>query len=293
MKKATKSLIAVLSIAFLLSGCNTQGGTVNPPSSGDTPSGEGEGGGEGGDPTPTPTPTPGPSDHDGYYSSISDSLTGKDLRDALNKLNSSKRKKTIGYKQHRYYYQYTERTPDMPEGKMLGFYDNALVSDTWDDQKTWNHEHVWPKSLGGGRVEGDIHMPRPTNVKINSDRGNKYYAEDIYDPGQFVREYRGISARIIFYCAIADKSLSIIDDTSGGSSEMGKLSDLLKWNLAYLPNTADDAPIAYRVEQNRNEQIYSHPQLQGNRNPFIDHPEYACKIWGTTNSETKKICGLN
>ncbi len=30
-------------------------------------------------------------------------------------------------------------------------------------------------------------------------------------------------------------------------------------------------------EKNRNDIIYQH---QGNRNPFIDHPEFADKIWG-------------
>ena len=73
---------------------------------------------------------------------------------------------------------------------------------------------------------------------------------------------------------------------------MGKLSDLLEWNLAYLPTTSSTASTAYRVEQNRNEVIYSHPDLQGNRNPFIDHPEYACRIWGGTNSTTRQICGM-
>ena len=59
---------------------------------------------------------------------------------------------------------------------------------------------------------------------------------------------------------------------------MGKLSDLLKWNINY--------PVLDR-EKTRNEGA---EYLQGNRNPFIDHPEYACKIWGNTNSTTKSIC---
>ena len=35
-------------------------------------------------------------------------------------------------------------------------------------------------------------------------------------------------------------------------------------------------------EQNRNEVIYAY---QNNRNPFIDHPEYADKIWGSDSIE--------
>ena len=233
-----------------------------------------------------------------YYSSITSSIVdqgGNTLRDALNSLNNQKRTKTMGYKNHRNWFQYTEIDPkgEIPKGKMLGFYDNALVSDTWDNQATWNHEHVWPKSKGGDKVEGDIHMVRPAGKQTNGDRGNMYYASDVYDPGQFVAEYRGIAARIIFYCAIADTSLKIVDAKTGGSNEMGKLSDLLKWNLEYLPNTSMDAPLALRVEQNRNNVIATKSGLQGNRNPFIDHPEYACKIWGNTNETTKSICKNN
>lgn len=229
----------------------------------------------------------------GYYSSINKSWTGTTLLNALNALNNKMRKKTIGYKQHRYYYKYTEKLPDTPSGKMYGFYDNALVSDEWDSQATWNHEHVWPNSLGGGSVDDDMHMPRPTSVKINSSRGNKCYAKTgAYDPGQYVEEYRGVAARIIFYCAIANTNLKVLDGIGydSGSNSMGKLSDLLEWNLKYAPTTDSNADISLRVEQVRNEAIYSRSDLQGNRNPFIDHPEFGCKIWGDTNDATRAIC---
>ena len=153
-----------------------------------------------------------------------------------------------------------------------------------------NREHVWPKSHGGNLVEDDIHMIRPTITAENGSRGNSFYVEGMktehegWDPAMesFGDEtYRGDSARIIFYCAIASTQLTIIDSaTSTGSNQMGKLSDLLKWNLKY--------PVLNR-EQIRNAGAES---LQGNRNPFIDHPEYACRIWGSTNSTTRTICGM-
>ena len=64
---------------------------------------------------------------------------------------------------------------------------------------------------------------------------------------------------------------------------MGKLSDLLKWNLEY--------PVS-QSEMNRNDGIFLETP-QNNRNPFIDHPSYACKIWGNTNESTRSICGIN
>ena len=237
-------------------------------------------------------------DYGDYYSSIASDLSGSDLLNALNALNNSKRKKTMGYDGLKAWGKYTEidwTGKDNVSGKMFGFYDNALVCEDWDNQATWNREHVWPKSLGGSKVEKDMHMPRPTSVKINSDRHNWFYAasgSQTYDPGQFEENYRGVSARIIFYCAIADKTLDIIDANSGGSNEMGKLSDLLKWNLQYAPNRSENAHLTLRIEQNRNKEMYSREGLQGNRNPFIDHPEYACKIWGSRNATTKQICGI-
>ena len=223
-----------------------------------------------------------------YYSSISDSLTGTELQSALNTLNKAKRKKTIGYDGFRTFAAKCDKNPDTGN-QIVGFYDNALVGPSWDSGKTWNREHVWPNSLGGSKVEADAHMVRPTSTKINSDRGNDYYSITKYDPGQFYADYRGIAARIIFYCAIADTSLKIIDADSGGSNQMGKLSDLLKWNLQYLPG---DSTLELRSEQYRNNVIQNDSSGQGNRNPFIDHPEYACKIWGNTNATTKQICGM-
>ena len=49
---------------------------------------------------------------------------------------------------------------------------------------------------------------------------------------------------------------------------MGKLSTLLAWHAQDPPNAA---------EKNRNQIIYS--SYQRNRNPFIDHPEWATAIW--------------
>ena len=156
----------------------------------------------------------------------------------------------------------------------------------WDGGVTYNREHVWPKSLGGNEVENDLHMVRPTNVAINSDRGNTKYGKGYYDPGQYYTEYRGVASRIIFYCAMKSDTLANKITTAG------VLEDMLEWNLTYLPTDSDTAALGLKVEWNRNNQIAEHKQLQGNRNPFVDHPEYACKIWGSKTAATKKACGM-
>ena len=55
------------------------------------------------------------------------------------------------------------------------------------------------------------------------------------------------------------------------------LEILLRWHL-------EDPVDAWELE--RNETIY---QYQGNRNPFIDHPEYVALIWGTTDNPIEYI----
>lgn len=228
-----------------------------------------------------------------YYDGIDDALTGKQLLNALHTLNNSKRKKLVGYDGFR---QFAAKSDKNPEGgnKIVGFYNNALVGPSWDGGSTWNREHMWPKSRKGSNVEKDAHMVRPTATSINSERGNMFFGNDggTYDPGQYYSEYRGIAARIIFYCAIADTDLSLVDKTTDDSSNgtMGKLSTLLEWNLQYLPDTSSTASLALKTEQNRNEVIQNDTAGQGNRNPFIDHPEYACKIWGNTNDATRAAC---
>lgn len=236
-----------------------------------------------------------------YYSSITDDMSGTTLLNALNKLNNEKRTRTVTYAGMRTFSVKSDADPD-GSGKVLGFYDNKLVGPSWDSGATWNREHVWPNIRGGNKVEDDAHMVRPTATSTNSDRGSKGYGTASYDPGKYVPYYRGSAARIIFYAAIADLSLGLVDDplnyNGAGNypNMMGSLSDMLKWNLEYQPSDTSftgDNDLARRSEINRNEVIQNDMEGQGNRNPFIDHPEYACRIWGNTNKKTKQICSGN
>ena len=239
-----------------------------------------------------------------YYSGISDTLTGDSLLNALHTLNSQKRTSTVGYAGFRQFAAKCDIDPD-GSGKIIGFYDNKKVGPSWDSGSTWNREHVWPNIREGNKVENDAHMVRPAATSTNSSRGSKGFGTDSYDPGEYVPYYRGAAARIIFYAAIADTSLKVVDysfpyDGVGSGNHgyaagtMGSLSDMLRWNLQYSPKDTSftgDNDLARRTELNRNEKIQTASGGQGNRNPFIDHPEYACKIWGNTNATTKQICG--
>ena len=89
-------------------------------------------------------------------------------------------------------------------------------------------------SLSVGRVT----TLRPALTADNSGRGNDFYNQSptSYDPGKLGNnDYRGIAARIIFYCAVKyqHEGLKLVDLTSDSTSNksMGKLSTLLEWNL--------------------------------------------------------------
>ena len=236
-----------------------------------------------------------------YYDSISDSLSGEELLNALRTLNSNKRTSLVGYSSMgtnaSAKFKYTDYDASDPSKlkkdsngqvygtKIISFYSGNKTA-------TYNREHVWPNTHGGDLVEDDIHMVRPTIVEENSARGHSFYVQGMkstsnggWDPAMesFGDEtYRGDAARIIFYCMVATDQLTLVDDANRSSMtnnyEMGVISDMISWSVNY--------PVLNREQRRDSGAEY----LQGNRNPFIDHPEYVCRIWGNTNSKTKSIC---
>ena len=155
----------------------------------------------------------------------------------------------------------------------------------------WNREHVWAKSHGGFDNDPpcgtDAHMVRPTDASVNADRGNKdfdeggqqhseatgcYYTDVSWEPRD---EVKGDVARMILYMDVryegdnGELDLTAVDAVNTSPApEHGRLSILLEWH-------EEDPPDAFEI--NRNEVVYSY---QGNRNPFVDHPEFVYEIWG-------------
>ena len=238
-----------------------------------------------------------------YYADIDGSKSGEALLSDLRNLNLSNRVSTVGYKDMPYLFCYTDYDPAYTKwnsdgvpysGHILSFYSGKQVI-----MGECDREHVWPASrLPGGRdnnvVDKDIYMPRPTCDEENQDRGNSCYITDMnstskgWDPveafGHTIgvhESIRGECARIIFYCMTADENCVLNDDpvyVEGGVTNMGKISDLMEW--------ACENPVNLREKRRQVGGQY----LQGNRNAFVDHPEYACKIWGNATSRTKAAC---
>ncbi|MBQ8688829.1 MAG: endonuclease [Clostridia bacterium] len=154
----------------------------------------------------------------------------------------------------------------------------------------WNREHVWPKSLGGfdegEAAYSDLHHIRPSEAKTNSTRNNRIYGNvdtktevygnlsselggyygsgtNLYEP---LDNVKGDVARICLYMYVrygGDSSYTCSDlfDSTNGVFE--SLETLLQWCELDPVDT---------WEMGRNDVV---EDVQGNRNIFIDYPEYA------------------
>ncbi|BCB04327.1 endonuclease [Bacillus sp. KH172YL63] len=155
----------------------------------------------------------------------------------------------------------------------------------------WNREHIWAKSHGDfGARQGagtDLHHIRPADVTINSSRSNldfdiggsthpeapgTRYDKDSWEAPD---EVKGDIARMLFYMSVryegddGEVDLELNERVENNSLPFhGKKSILLQWH--------QEDPVD-ASEKRRNNIIFE--QYQGNRNPFIDHPEWVTLIW--------------
>ncbi|MFE2755709.1 endonuclease [Actinosynnema sp. NPDC059335] len=240
---------------------------------------------------PTVTSTTAPSgDTDAYYRNAL-GKTGASLKSALNGIIRTNTK--LSYDQVWEALKVTDQDPANSANVILLYTGRSQSKSTnGGDPDDWNREHVWAKSHGDfGTATGpgtDIHHLRPTDVSVNAERGNKdfdlggspvaeapgnYTDADSWEPRNAVK---GDVARMLFYMAVRYEgndgypNLELNNSVANGTAPYhGKLSVLLQWH-------AQDPPDAF--EKRRNQVIYD--SFQRNRNPFIDHPEWAASIWG-------------
>ncbi len=161
----------------------------------------------------------------------------------------------------------------------------------------WNREHVWAQSHGIDGAEpaySDVHHLHPTDIQANSDRNSRdfdivsgtttnYAFDGTGTAGNFEPPIagKGDVARAMFYMAVRyngegdvgfyeDLELTNATPTSTESALFGKLDTLLDWNELDPVND---------YEIRRNNLVYSN--YQGNRNPFVDHPEWVRVVFDT------------
>jgi len=166
----------------------------------------------------------------------------------------------------------------------------------------YNREHLIPQSVFGSATPmySDAHFVVPSDKYVNAQRGdlpfgkvnvasNTYtngtkkgsnlnsgysagYSGTVFEP---IDEFKGDIARMLLYFAVryenqvASWSFPMFNGTSNQVFTSNGINVLLTWH--------NNDPVSAR-EVSRNNAVYNR---QDNRNPFIDHPEYAMTIWGS------------
>ncbi|MCY1144275.1 endonuclease [Actinoplanes sp. Pm04-4] len=243
----------------------------------------------GGGTTPPTTPTTPPPT--GSYYAAAEGKSGEQLKTALHTI-ISRGVTTLSYDAVWNALKATDQDPANANNVILLYSGTSRAKSlNGGNSGNWNREHVWAKSHGDfGTAAGpgtDLHHLRPEDVGVNSLRDNKDFDNGgsavASAPGNFTdgdsweprNAVKGDVARMIFYMAVRYEGgdswpdLEVDNATGSGTApRIGRVSALLQWN-------AQDPPDAF--ERNRNQIIYA--SYQHNRNPFIDHPEWASSIF--------------
>lgn len=164
----------------------------------------------------------------------------------------------------------------------------------------FNREHSWPKEYFGGDnsypMYSDLHHLFATDGWVNnkhaafpfgmvnsstytSSNGTKLgtgstypgYSNKIFEP---IDAYKGDFARAYFYMSTRYES----EDATWQNWEMANGAELTPAAINLLLLWHNNDPVSQK-EIDRNEAVFL---LQGNRNPFIDYPQFADCIWGTS-----------
>ncbi len=246
---------------------------------------------------------------DGYYDNA-EGLEGYVLKTALHNIIKS------GHNNQGYnalYDAYEEGDTDPNDGYVWDMYsENPTGTDPYNythHQNTcgnysnegdcYNREHLFPQGIfdSSSPMKSDYHHVVPSDGKVNGLRSNHPFGEVgsantttlngsksgfcsspgysgiVFEP---IDEYKGDIARSMLYFAtryedrVASWSHAMINGTSNQVYSDWFLDVLLAWH-------AQD-PVSEK-ETVRNDAGYD---FQGNRNPFIDHPEWVECIWTGT-----------
>ena len=208
---------------------------------------------------------------------------------ALSKLMSSTMTNSVSYSSLPNYWKYTDASGG--SNTYILFYKDVMGPDS-----SMNREHVWPNSHGTfDKTNGgcDLHHLRPTNGGYNSSRGNlimgnvrgvyssysKYPTSGdpaFYKTSSIVEvndNIKGDVARILLYVWCRWEEPNLFTNTGSTSgSDGGKVIESLDTLLQWCALDPVDT-----WEMSRNDQVQN---IQGNRNVFIDYPEFAWLLFG-------------
>lgn len=233
-----------------------------------------------------------------YYSGVDFNLNGTLLKNALASKITDTHRDRISYDQVWTALKNADVNPSNNSQVILLYGHPGVTSgkysrvraknDNGGGSGDWNREHVYARSLGnpdlGSSGPGsDAHHLRPTDVGLNGDRGNRKFTSgngnsgtvgSYFYPGD---EWKGDVARMMMYMYLRYGNQCLPTNVGVGTA-LNAINDqmiplFLQWN-------AED-PVS-QIEDQRNTYLgnRSNSAGQGNRNPFIDNPYLATKIWG-------------
>jgi len=248
----------------------------------------------------------------GYY----DNATGTGATLKTNLYNIIKTHTDVGYGG---LYDAYQTTDNLPSGKVWDMYSlradgtaDYFYSHTGADQcgsynseaDCYNREHSFCDSwLGAASPQrSDLFHVVPTDGYVNNRRGSYPHGEVLTtswtstngsklgssDPAtgytgivfEPIDEFKGDFARQYFYVATCyeNKIAGWVNNGSANQILDGTTFPSYKtWFINMLISWCELDPVSQK-EIDRNEAIYL---IQHNRNPYIDHPEYVCLVWGT------------
>lgn len=238
----------------------------------------------------------------GYYNGT-EGLTGTDLKAALH--NIIKNDNHVSYSGLWGAY---EQTDIKPNGKVWDIYSDVpggtppyqynFGSDQCGSYSgegdCYNREHIWAQSWSNDNSthKTDLGHVYPTDGYVNNRRGNYAFGEvgnaswtsrngsklgtcstpgfngTVFEP---IDEYKGDIARALMYVSVRYYQ----EDSSWGTSDMTNKSVIKDWAMTMLLRWHRDDPVDEK-EINRNNKVYN---IQRNRNPFVDYPDFAEMIW--------------
>jgi endonuclease I len=247
---------------------------------------------------------------EGYYNSVA-GLSSYELKSALHEIIDNHSSQT-----YTALWSHFEKTDKKADGSVWDMYSDipqgtppytfTFFSDQCgnysNESDCYNREHSFPKSWfnDGYPMYSDLFHLYPTDGYVNGKRGNFPFGEVgsatftslngsktgtcsypgysgiVFEP---IDEYKGDFARSYFY--MATRYEDIISGwenySSQGNTILDGSSDKVyeSWFLNLLLDWHHQDTVSLK-EINRNNKIYA---IQGNRNPFIDHPEYVDCIW--------------